>query len=147
MRIEYGAARRVLLVEDNPAEQEVVRAHLASARFDVEIAPDYQSALRALETNRPDLVCVDLTLPRESGYELCEFMRGAGKLSFEHVPIVVMSDRGSPEEMAHAEDVGATAFIKKPFTRDRLLKYVFVLLDGPHSSRPSVRRLRRSDPP
>jgi len=43
----------------------------------------------------------------------------------------------------HAEEVGANAFLKKPFTREKLLKYVITLLDGPHASRPSVRRLRR----
>jgi DNA-binding response OmpR family regulator len=58
-----------------------------------------------------------------------------------------MGDRSSPEDMAHAEEVGADAFLKKPFTRERLWKYVVTLLDGPHASRPSVRRLRRSDIP
>jgi DNA-binding response OmpR family regulator len=72
-------------------------------------------------------------------------MRSQMKLQF--VPILVISDRSSPEDMAHAENVGANAFLKKPFTRDKLLKYVTTLLDGPHASRPSVRRLRRSDPP
>jgi FixJ family two-component response regulator len=49
--------------------------------------------------------------------------------------------------MAYAENVGANAFLKKPFNREKLLKYVYTLLDGPYASRPSVRRLRRSDPP
>jgi DNA-binding response OmpR family regulator len=84
-------------------------------------------------------------LPRESGFELCEYIRNQPRLRL--VPILVVSDRSSPEDMAHAEHVGANAFLKKPFTRDKLLKYVITLLDGPHSSSPSVRRLRRSDPP
>jgi DNA-binding response OmpR family regulator len=46
--------------------------------------------------------------------------------------------------MAHAEEAGANAFLKKPFTMQRLLKYVSALLDGPQTSRPSVRRLRLS---
>ena len=49
--------------------------------------------------------------------------------------------------MAHAEYVGANAFLKKPFTREKLLKYVITLLDGPNASRPSVRRLKRSEIP
>jgi DNA-binding response OmpR family regulator len=93
----------------------------------------------------PHLVCLDLTLPRESGYELCEYMRKEPRLRL--VPILVTSDRSSPEDMAHAEYVGANAFLKKPFTPEKLLKYVITLLDGPHASRPSVRRLRRSDIP
>jgi DNA-binding NarL/FixJ family response regulator len=63
------------------------------------------------------------------------------------VPILVMSDRASPEYMAQAEQVGANAFLKKPFSREKLIKYVTTLLDGPNASRPSVRRLRRSEAP
>ena len=98
-----------------------------------------------MATRIPALVCLDLTLPRESGFELCEYMQREPRLRF--VPILVMSDRASPEDMAHAEHVGANAFLKKPFTRDKLIKYVTTLLDGPYASRPSVRRLRRSEPP
>jgi DNA-binding response OmpR family regulator len=136
--------RVVLLVEDLPALREELKGHLTAAEFEVVACNDYHGAVRALETCVPHLVCLDLTLPRESGYELCEHIRK--KSSLNHVPVLVMSDRASPEDMAHAEHVGANAFLKKPFSRDRLLKYVSVLLDGPHASRPSVRRLRRGEP-
>jgi DNA-binding response OmpR family regulator len=115
------------------------------AGFVVENAPDYHSAVKFLSERVPSLVCLDLMLPRESGYELCEYIRADRRLQW--LPILVMSERGSPEEMAHAEQVGANAYLKKPFSRERLLKYAAVLLDGPHSSRPSVRRLQRSEPP
>jgi len=101
--------------------------------------------VKYLDERVPSVVCLDLTLPRESGYDLCEYIRKQRRLQW--VPILVMSERGSPEEMAHAEDVGANAYLKKPFTPERLLRYLSALLDGPQASRPSVRRLRRSDPP
>jgi two-component system, OmpR family, response regulator len=137
--------RIVLLVEDHPTQREAIRRCLVENNFHVDAIPDYHAAVKAMETLVPDLVCLDLTLPRESGFELCEHIRRDGRMKF--VPILVMSDRSSPEDMANAEDVGANAFLKKPFSRDKLLKYVGVLLDGPHASRPSVRRLRRSDIP
>jgi two-component system sensor histidine kinase ChiS len=144
MRIDFGP-RVVLLVGDNPIEQESVQGHLVAGGFRVQIARDYKAAIGALGSFCPDLVCLNLMLPAESGHELCEFMRANRRLAF--VPILVMSDWGSPEEMAHAENVGANAFLKKPFSRDKLLTYACALLDGPHSSRPAIRRLRRSDPP
>ncbi|HLK40837.1 MAG TPA: response regulator [Polyangiaceae bacterium] len=143
--IESAPKRTILLVEDHPPEREAIRRMLVGQDFAVITAVDYHSALRVLAASIPHLVCLDLTLPRESGFELCEYMRG--QMKFQFVPILVMSDRSSPEDMAHAEEVGANAYLKRPFTRDRLLKYVSTLLDGPHASRPSVRRLRRSDPP
>ncbi|HEV3191819.1 MAG TPA: response regulator [Polyangiaceae bacterium] len=143
--MEIDTKRTVLLVEDHPPEQELIRRALTGQGFGVEATADYRGAVTYLSTNVPNLVCLDLTLPRESGFELCEYIRNQPRLRL--VPILVVSDRSSPEDMAHAEHVGANAFLKKPFTRDKLLKYVITLLDGPHSSSPSVRRLRRSDPP
>jgi two-component system, OmpR family, response regulator len=143
--MQLDAKRTVLLVEDHPPEREAIRRILAGQEFHVEATADYQGAVTFLAKSVPHLVCLDLTLPRESGFELCEHIRSDSRLQF--VPILVVSDRSSPEDMAHAEHVGANAFLKKPFTRDKLLKYVVALLDGPHASRPSVRRLRRSDPP
>jgi DNA-binding response OmpR family regulator len=137
--------RTILLVEDHPPEREAIRRVLVGQDFRVEATADYHGAVTLLAGSVPSLVCLDLTLPRESGFELCEHIRSDARLRF--VPVLVMSERSSPEDMAHAENVGANAFLKKPFTREKLLKYVITLLDGPHASRPSVRRLRRSEIP
>src|SRR5690348_13698176 len=109
------AKRTVLLVEDHPHEREVIKRHLAAHDFHVETAVDYHAAVAYLTKTVPQLVCLDLTLPRESGFELCEYIRKDPRHQF--VPVLVVSDRSSPEDMAHAEDVGANAFLKKPFTR------------------------------
>ena len=140
--MEIDGKRTILLVEDHPPERDAIRRILVSKDFNVEATADYHGAIAWLAKSLPHLVCLALTLPRESGFELCEYMRGDQRLRV--VPILVISDRSSPEDMAHAENVGANAFLKKPFTREKLLKYVITLLDGPHASRPSVRRLRRT---
>jgi DNA-binding response OmpR family regulator len=143
--MDVDGKRTVILVEDHPPEREAIRRVLIGQDFRVEATADYHGAVTLLTGYVPSLVCLDLTLPRESGFELCEYIRSDARLRF--VPILVMSERSSPEDMAHAEYVGANAFLKKPFTREKLLKYVITLLDGPHASRPSVRRLRRSEIP
>jgi len=137
--------RCVLLVEDDPSLRGPLCRYLTELSFDVVTAIDLPSAQKQLQERKPALVCLDLTLPRGSGYELCEHVRADKRVA--HVPILVMSDRGTPEVMAHAEHVGANAFLRKPFTRERFEKYVVALLDGPSSSRPSFRRLRPTDPP
>jgi DNA-binding response OmpR family regulator len=143
--MNFDGKRTILLVEDHPPERDAIRRILVGQDFRVETTSDYHGAVSMLAASIPSLVCLDLTLPRESGFELVEYIRGDGRLRF--VPVLVMSERSSPEDMAHAEYVGANAFLKKPFSREKLLKYVITLLDGPHASRPSVRRLRRSDLP
>lgn len=143
--MHVDAKRTILLVEDHAREREIIRRILVDNDFNVETTPDYHGAVRYLSQFVPNLVCLDLTLPRESGFELCEYVRKDTRFRF--VPVLVVSERSSPEDMAQAEYVGANAFLKKPFSAPKLLKYVSTLLDGPHASRPSVRRLRRSDVP
>src|SRR5579871_3602834 len=129
--------RIALVVEDNPPERDMVAGWLRLAGFEVETAADYRAAIAALQSIRPDIICCDLSLPRESGFDLVEHVRKTPEI--EWIPVLVMTSRHSPEDMAHAEEVGANAYLKKPFSRERLDKYVSALLDGPHSSRPSVR--------
>lgn len=130
--------RLVLVVEDQPSIRERVKRWLESDKFKVRVAAEYDSALRELESCTPQLMVIDSTLPRESGLDLVEAVRKQSK-----VPIIMMSERHSPEDMAEAEAVGANAFLKKPFERELLLKYVRSMLEGPYASRPTVRRLRR----
>jgi DNA-binding response OmpR family regulator len=137
-----AVARVILLVEDDPALRERMLRVLDEEGFQVVTAVDYHSAVEQLRKLTPALICVDLVLPRESGYELCEYIRAQRELIA--VPVVVMSERSSPEDIAYAENAGANAYLKKPFTRARLVKYVTTLLDGKYGSRPSFRRLRLS---
>ena len=130
--------RTILLVEDDPRLRDTLWRYLADQDFHVETAVEYHAAVAALEQRTPTLVCLELALPRESGYELCEYIRGP--LGMSNVPILAMSDRGSPEDMAYAEQVGANAYVKKPFTRRHLASCIATMLEGA-DRRPSVRLL------
>jgi DNA-binding response OmpR family regulator len=136
-----GTSRRTaLVVEDDPLLQRAMAKRLEKAQFQVLTALHFNAAVRHLSAIKLDIACVDLGLPSESGYELCEEIRSQPHLA--GLPILVTSERCFPEDMAHAEEAGANAFLKKPFSMDRLFKYVSALLDGPNHSRPSIRRLR-----
>src|SRR5215831_3983360 len=138
--VNMADKRLVLVVEDLPSLRTMIGSNLKGEGFSVRLASDYRAAVGVLAKVVVDLVICDLTLPRESGFELVEHIRRAPK-PLRGIPILVMSDRRSPEDMAHAEEVGANAFLKKPFSNAQLVKYVRALLDGPYSSRPSIRTL------
>lgn len=107
-----ASGQSVLVVHDEPRFTEALAKAFADMGLQVEVAVDAGSAVQSLIDRVPDLVCINLTLPRESGYDLCELIRGDG--SFERVPIVVMSDRHSPEDIAYAEEAGANVFLRLP---------------------------------
>jgi DNA-binding response OmpR family regulator len=120
--------RTVLIVEDDPVLRRIMSEHVARMDVRVLTASHYAAALAHLGAGTPDLACVDIGLPTESGYELCEYIRGPLGLSL--LPIMVTSEFGSPEDMAYAEEAGANAFLVKPFLMTHLGANVAALLDG-----------------
>ena len=87
---------------------------------------------------KPHLVCIDLRLPRDSGYEVCEFIRRTTRL--REVPILVMSEQTSAADRAYAEEAGADGFLPKPFSLNQFTEQVRALMAAIRSS---MRRLRR----
>jgi len=119
--------RLTLVVEDDPSLFRAMASELRRMGFDVLGAATYDAALDHLEARVPHLICVDVGLPIQSGYELCEHIRGPLGLD---VPILVTADSGGVDDMANAEAAGASAFLKKPFTMRQLASYVLLLI-GP----------------
>lgn len=118
-----------LIVEDDPDLQREMSAELERMEFEVRCALHYDAALQQLEASPvPGIVCVDLELPTESGYDLCEYIRGP--LGLARVPILVTSDSGFPEDLVCAEAAGATAFLQKPFSMQDFSSSVVAVLEG-----------------
>jgi DNA-binding response OmpR family regulator len=132
--------RIVLIVEDDPALQSSMERTLVRHDFAVRAAFDCRRAIPQLEGPRPDVVCIDLCLPDQSGYELCEQIRQMPGCA--DLPILVMGDAAFPEHMAYAEIAGANAFLKKPFREDALLRCIESLLERAPSSFTSAHLLR-----
>lgn len=131
----------VLIVEDEPALQRSMQRGLEQRGFHVRTAFDCRKALSQLEGPAPDVICIDVCLPDQSGYELCEHVRRTPACA--GVPILVMGDKAFPEHMAHAEHAGANGFLKKPFRIEDLVHWIESLLDGSPASFTSAHLLRR----
>jgi DNA-binding response OmpR family regulator len=91
--------RRILLVEDDPKLEALVVKTFHSLGFDITAAVQYDDVTRKLTDDPPELVIVSLNLPRNSGYDVCEFIRADANLS--GIQILITSDRTSPAAIAH----------------------------------------------
>jgi DNA-binding response OmpR family regulator len=135
--------RRVLLVHDEPEMCHSVKKAFEDLGCEVEIAIEPGEAVAHLIERVPDLVCVSLCLPRDSGYDLCELIRGDEAL--DRVPLVMMSDRHTPEDIAYAEEAGADVFVRLPSPSKSLATvatHLAPLLNGqPPVSAPGLRKL------
>lgn len=115
-----------LLVEDDPPLRRLVAGYLKLLAFQVIEAADGKKAMTALAEQRYDLICLDLMLPESSGYDVLEFIRTEGMGT---CPVLMMSARSLPEDRAQAEELGATLYLIKPFTRSDFTRAVKAVLE------------------
>lgn len=112
-----GPTATILLVEDDPLFQRAYETHLQEEGYQVRIAADGEEALRQIEASRPDLVLLDLLLPRMSGYEVLAQVRANPSLA--ELPVIVLTNRAEPEDMKRAMELGATDYFVKVTARPR----------------------------
>jgi DNA-binding response OmpR family regulator len=132
---------RILVVEDDPAILRGLADSLRRESHDVLTAVDGESALRLIEQKKPDLVILDLMLPRLSGYEICRRMRGEGL----HTPILMLTARGEEGDRVLGLDLGADDYVAKPFSLRELLARVRALLRRAQPARALLDELRFHD--
>jgi DNA-binding response OmpR family regulator len=124
---------RLLLVEDEPGLAEVLTLHLRRAGFAVDVAGDGLSALGALELARPDVVLLDLTLPRISGFRLLQLLRRDAATAT--VPVLVLTGL-SFQEAQEVARAGADDFLTKPVAPHTVVARTRALLER-SANRPS----------
>jgi CheY-like chemotaxis protein len=105
-------AKRILLVEDDRFQRKAVEAALRERGFDVQVAIDGEEALRLVaEGERPDLVLLDLIMPKVSGFEVLRRLKEGGATA--RVPVIVLSNLGQRGDFERAIEGGAAAYLVK----------------------------------
>lgn len=120
------ASKRILIAEDEPNIVISLEFLLKQAGHDVSVARDGDEALRLSREARPDLVVLDIMLPRVDGFEVCRRMREDPLL--RDTRILVLTARGRETEIARGLGAGADAYMTKPFATRDLLTAVAELL-------------------
>jgi DNA-binding response OmpR family regulator len=120
---DYERTPRVLVVEDDDAIAQVLQRSLRMEGYDVKVAGDGVSALDQAHAFLPDLVILDLGLPRLDGIEVAKTIRRA-----DDVPILVLTARDAVESRVEGLDSGADDYLVKPFERQELLARMRALL-------------------
>ncbi len=105
---------RILVVEDEPDIQELIRYHLDQAGYHVETASDGNAALHALRRRRPSLLVLDLMLPDRSGTEICREIRADPDL--KDLPVIMVTARSDEVDRLLGFELGADDYVAKPFS-------------------------------
>ncbi|HKF00374.1 MAG TPA: response regulator [Actinomycetes bacterium] len=120
------ATDRVLIVDDDRVIQELLRVNLELEGYQVEIASDGEEALRRFEAFRPELVLLDIMMPRLDGWQVARRLKE--REAARAVPVVVVSARAQDADMQRGSEIGVAAYVTKPFDPIVLMDVVRRLL-------------------
>jgi DNA-binding response OmpR family regulator len=115
---------RVLIVEDDPAMATALRDGFAYEKFEVDQVADGEAALAALRASPPDLLILDVMLPKLSGLDVCKQIRSEGS----RLPIIMVTARGQEIDKVLGLKIGADDYVTKPFSFLELMARVEALL-------------------
>jgi DNA-binding response OmpR family regulator len=117
---------RVLIADDHPQGVELLDAYLADTGFQVETAYDGEEALRKVQDWRPDLVLLDIMMPKISGFEVCKRLKADP--ATRGVAVLMITALDQPSDVERAVDAGTDDFLTKPINQIDLLHRIRALL-------------------
>ena len=119
-------AKKLLIVDDEPNIVAALEYLLNRSGYEVRIATNGDEALRQVEIFGPDLVLLDVMLPRKSGYEVCQRIRE--RPDWSRIRIMILSAKGRDAEVNKGLALGADAYVTKPFSNSELVARIGQLL-------------------
>ena len=123
---DAATKHRVLVVDDEPSIAKVLRKQLEVAGFEVNVGVDGEDGLAKVREWRPDLLVLDVMLPKRSGHEVCSVLRQDEQ--FRRLPIIMLTAKAQRQDQQEAMQRGADAYLAKPFQLEELLAKVRALL-------------------
>lgn len=120
------ASKRILVVDDEQDIVELVGMRLSSHDFEVLTANDGQEGLNIARREKPDLVILDIMLPKIDGYKVCRMLKFDEK--YKTIPILMFTARAQHTDEKMAMDCGADAYMTKPYDPEKLLAKIKELI-------------------
>jgi PleD family two-component response regulator len=114
--IQQVRPRHLVLADDDPEVARIVDAHMRAEGFETTVVFDGQLALEAVERERPDVLVLDLMMPKLTGFDVLHRLRALA----EKPRVIVLSARGREEDVTRAFDLGADDYVMKPFSPQEL---------------------------
>ena len=115
-------ATRVLLTEDEPNLAESLTFILNREGYDVSTVFDGEAALQRLRSDPPDIMILDVMLPKLNGFEVLKLVKADPAL--KALPVMILTAKGQTHDRRMAEEIGASAFITKPFSNRDIIEQV-----------------------
>jgi DNA-binding response OmpR family regulator len=116
------STKKILLVDDEVDLVETVRFPLEMQGFTVLVSQDGEDALKKAREEKPDLILLDLMLPKLDGYKVCRLLKFDER--YKHIPILMLTARTQEKDKTLGKETGADEYITKPFEMNELMEKV-----------------------
>jgi two-component system, OmpR family, alkaline phosphatase synthesis response regulator PhoP len=121
-----AAPPRVLIADDNPQGAELLEAYLSDSNYDLRIASDGEQTLQVVNSWQPDLILLDIMMPRISGFEVCKRLRA--NPATRDIVVLMITALDQPSDIDRAVEAGTDEFLSKPINKSELVLRVRSLL-------------------
>ena len=119
--------RQILLVEDDPDQRRLLERTLTAAGWRVLSAPDGEAGVAAARAHRPDVIVLDVMMPRLNGFQACRQLRADPET--RHIPIVMTTAKDQPADEFWGREVGADEYLVKPLDIRQLIEVAIRLTE------------------
>ncbi|MEA3494058.1 MAG: response regulator [Candidatus Margulisiibacteriota bacterium] len=120
--------KRILVVDDEPDMVNVIKLRLEANKYEVLVASDGPEGLNIARIQRPDLIILDIMLPKMDGFKVSRMLKYDER--FKNIPIIMFSAKVQSSDIERGREMGADAYITKPFKAEDLLAKIRELLDA-----------------
>jgi twitching motility two-component system response regulator PilG len=117
-----GSASKVMVIDDSQTIRRTAETLLAREGYAVITASDGYEALGKIVDHHPDVIFIDIMMPRLDGYQVCALIKGNPK--FSGTPVIMLSSKDGVFDRARGRIVGSDQYLTKPFTKDEILAAV-----------------------
>jgi DNA-binding response OmpR family regulator len=121
---------RILIVEDEPHITFSLQLLLQRSGYEVSLASDGEQGLAMARDHRPDVVLLDIMMPKRNGYEVCQTLKADPDPGVRAIPIIMLTAKGQQLEVAQGLDIGAAAYVVKPFGNADILDTIRGVLES-----------------
>lgn len=118
---------KVLAVDDDPVIQRLLQVNLEMEGYEVELASDGEEALEKVRSFGPDLVLLDVMMPKKDGWQVCQEIKADPDT--QDIPVVFLSARAQDSDVQKGADLGVEAYVTKPFDPIDLVELVAELIE------------------
>ena len=119
-------SKKVLIADDEPNIVTSLEYLMQKSGYEVKTARNGEESLALVESFLPDLVLLDVMMPRKSGYEVCQQIRE--RTDWQHIKVVMLSAKGRESEVNKGLSLGADSYVTKPFSNQELITTIDALL-------------------